>query len=81
MSGAATQRSDDAALAAILRGLGLACTVEARGRLALLRCADAAPLGDMELRRRVDAAASECGFTHVALELVGTGADAAIRGA
>ncbi|HEX6631678.1 MAG TPA: hypothetical protein VF048_11315 [Gemmatimonadaceae bacterium] len=81
MSGAAAPPSGDVALAERLRALGLACTVEARGRLALLRCADATRLTDPDLRRRVDAAASECGFTHVALELVGTGADAAIRGA
>jgi hypothetical protein len=81
MSGAAIPPSGDVALAAILRGFGIVCAVEARGRLALLRSTDAGALADMELRRRVDAAASECGFTHVALELVGTGADAAIRGA
>lgn len=81
MSGAAAPPPGDMALAEQLRTLGLACTVEARGRLALLRGADAARLTDPDLRRRVDSAASECGFTHVALELVDTGADAAIRGA
>lgn len=79
MSGAATRVPDDAALAALLSTMGVAASVEARGRLALLRCADATPLTEMELRRRIHAAASECGFTHVALELDETGADEALR--
>ncbi|HEU4629522.1 MAG TPA: hypothetical protein VFS08_07235 [Gemmatimonadaceae bacterium] len=81
MSGVPTPPPDGAALAVRLRALGVTGTVEAQGRLALLRAADAAPLMELELRRRVHAAASECGFTHVALELDGTGADEALRSA
>ena len=80
MSGTVPPLARDMALAASLDAIGVRCSVEAHGRLALLHCADAAKLSDMELRDRVHAAALECGFTHVALELLGTGADAAIRG-
>ncbi|HEY0970606.1 MAG TPA: hypothetical protein VGE02_06485 [Gemmatimonadales bacterium] len=56
-----------------LSGDGLRCTVEARGRLAIVRAGDAAgatsALGDPDARARIVALAREHGFTHAALEL------------
>ena len=63
--------ADAAALAAALRGAGIACEVEARAALALIvvSSTDAARLAADDLRRRVLALAREHGFTHVAVEL------------
>jgi hypothetical protein len=67
-----TAPPDATALAAALRGAGIACEVEARAALALIvapTAADATRLAADDLRRRVLALAREHGFTHVAVEL------------
>ena len=58
-----------ATLARELAAHGVACRVEARGRLAVIRAADHAPLADPATRRRVATLANAHGFSHVALEL------------
>ncbi len=69
-----------ASLASAIAALGVQCSLEARGGLALLMPAPAsvAKLQDPETRRAVVALAREHGFTHVAIELPkdlrGTGA-------
>lgn len=69
-----------AALAAAIAELGLQCTLEARGGLALLLpvAESVAALQSPETRRTVLALAREHGFTHVGIELPsdrrGTGA-------
>lgn len=61
-------------LASDLRTLGLACVVEARDRLAVLRPrGDVASLAQPDARAAVLRAARARGFTHVALELDGAG--------
>jgi hypothetical protein len=59
------------ALAARLAELGLACAIEARGKLVLLMPdqATVAKLADDTLRRAALALAKEHGFTHAAIEL------------
>jgi hypothetical protein len=66
-----TAAPDATALAAALRGAGIACEVEARATLALIvaSTAHATRLAEDELRRHVLALAREHGFTHVAVEL------------
>jgi hypothetical protein len=66
-----TAPPDAAALAAALRGAGIACEVEARDALALITASstDTTRLGAVDLRQRVLALAREHGFTHVAVEL------------
>jgi hypothetical protein len=66
-----TAPRDAAALAAALRGAGIACEVEARDALALIIASstDATRLAAVDLRQRVLALAREHGFTHVAVEL------------
>jgi hypothetical protein len=58
-------------LAAGLAELGLACAVEARGKLVLLMPDQdgVAKLADEQLRRAALALAKEHGFTHAAIEL------------
>jgi hypothetical protein len=60
-----------AALAAAIAALGVRCSLEARGGLALLLPvpASVATLQDPETRRAVLALAREHGFTHVGIEL------------
>jgi hypothetical protein len=60
-----------AALAAAIAALGVRCSLEARGGLALLMPvpASVAKLQDPETRRAVLALAREHGFTHVGIEL------------
>jgi hypothetical protein len=60
-----------AALAEGLAELGLACAVEARGKLVLLMPDQeaVAKLADQQLRRAALALAKEHGFTHAAIEL------------
>lgn len=61
-----------ASLEADLRDLGIACTVEARGGLALLVPAgDPSALGDAAIRREAVRLAEAHGFTHIAVELHG----------
>ena len=60
---------DATALAAALAELGVHCTVEAHGRLALLAAPTARALEAPAARRRAAALAAAHGFTHVALEL------------
>lgn len=64
-------RRNATALAAAIAELGIACTLEVRGGLALLLpTADAvASLQVDETRRAVLALAKQHGFTHVAIEL------------
>ena len=59
------------ALRESLRGVGIACEVEVRGALAVLRAdeATAAGLARAELRERALAVAAAHGFTHAAIEL------------
>jgi hypothetical protein len=58
------------ALVAALAAEGLHCTIEARGRLAVLLGRGAGPaLADPALRRRTAALAAAHGFSHVALDL------------
>ena len=66
-----TAAPDATALAAALRGVGIACEVEARAALALIVAStdDATRLAADDLRRQVLALAREHGFTHVAVEL------------
>jgi hypothetical protein len=63
---------DAAGLASALARLGIPCTVESRGRLALLGASPASAdrLVPPETRREVVALAKVHGFTNVALELV-----------
>ena len=65
---------DASAFASALRTLDLACTVEARARLALLvaDAAAAARLAAPDTRREVIALARAHGFTNVAVELTPT---------
>ena len=60
-----------ASLAAAIAALGVQCTLEARGGLALLLpvSASVAKLQEAETRRAVLALAREHGFTHVGIEL------------
>ena len=60
-----------ASLAAAIATLGVQCSLEARGGLALLMpvAASVAKLQDPETRRAVVALAREHGFTHVGIEL------------
>ena len=60
-----------ASLAAAIGALGVQCSLEARGGLALLMpdAASATKLQDPETRRAVLALAREHGFTHVGIEL------------
>ena len=62
---------DAAGLAAAIAGLGIRCSLEARGGLALLMPVPASigKLQDPEARRAVLALAREHGFTHVGIEL------------
>jgi hypothetical protein len=62
---------DAQALAATIAELGLRCSVEERGSLAVLLPARASleTLQSAETRRAVLALARQCGFTHVAIEL------------
>lgn len=66
-------------LGAALRALGIPCTVEAQGRLAVL-----VPDGDVSLLERDDVRRAavvllaDHGFTHLALELVDAGGGAAL---
>ena len=59
------------ALAAALVELGLACDIEARGKLVLLMPdqASVVKLADESLRRAALALAKQHGFTHAAIEL------------
>ena len=59
------------ALAAAIAGLGVQCSLEARGVLALLLPVSASveTLQSAETRRAVLALARQHGFTHVAIEL------------
>lgn len=58
------------ALETALAALGHPCVVEAHERMAVLRPTHGSqPLTDDALRRRVVSLATECGFTHVAVEL------------
>ena len=71
--------SDTVALATALGALGIACVVEARAGLAVIKVAGAAAhLASTSLRRDVLALGRQHGFTHVAVELE---ADAAGAGA
>jgi hypothetical protein len=60
-----------ASLAAAIAALGIQCSLEARGGLALLLPVSASveKLQDPETRRAVVALAREHGFTHVGIEL------------
>lgn len=61
-----------AALEADLRALGIACTVEARDRLAILiPLDDDDGLADDSIRLEAVRLAEVHGFTHLALELAG----------
>jgi len=64
---------DDAeALGRALTALGIVCTVEVRGRLAILvgdAAEDVHPFGEPAERERALRAAAAHGFTHVAVEL------------
>lgn len=52
-----------------LRAIGVRCTVEARGRLAIVIAAPGErALEDAAVRRAVLAALRSCGFTHAAVE-------------
>ena len=58
------------ALEADLRALGIACTIEARDRLAILiPLGDSSALEQEEVRRAAVRLAESRGFTHLALEL------------
>lgn len=64
------------ALSSVLAGLGMQCTVEARGSLAIVAPAggpwsSVGALADSGLRAAVMTAAHDLGFTNVALELRG----------
>jgi hypothetical protein len=75
----ARDASDAVALATALGAIGIACVVEARAGLAVIRvAAGAAHLASTSLRRDVLALGRQHGFTHVAVELE---ADAAGGGA
>ena len=64
-----------ATFSAALEAVGLACDVEEQGRLALLHLAgDGSALADAAVREMVTRLAAEHGYTHVALELRGSGA-------
>jgi hypothetical protein len=55
---------------AALRALGVRCTVEARGNLAVvIPTPGERALEDADVRRAVLAALRACGFTHAAVEL------------
>jgi hypothetical protein len=58
-----------AALASALAALGVLADVDGDGPLAVLRPRDVTPALDAATRAAVVAAARQCGFTHVALEL------------
>jgi len=63
-----------ASLEADLLAIGIECTVEAHDRLAVLIPArDSAVLRDAQLRRAAIALLPAHGFTHLALELTGSG--------
>ena len=69
---------DVAALGAGLEARGLRCAIESRGALAVLTpLAGAERLADDGVRREVVALARECGFSHVALELLDCSPDGA----
>ena len=77
----APEGPDGDRLAEAVRALGVAASVEARGRLAVLRHdGDPARLADPVLRRRLGAAALEHGFTHLALELAAPPSDSSRAG-
>ncbi len=69
------------ALGSALLARGIRASVEARGSLAvLLPLSDPSALADAPVRDAVLALAREHGFTHVAIEIVGDGTHAAVRG-
>jgi hypothetical protein len=64
-------------LGAALRALGIACSVEAQGRLAVvIPDGDVTLLEQDEVRRAALALLGDHGFTHLALELVDAGGGA-----
>jgi len=78
----ATGSGDAPALARALERLGLACEVEARDRLAVLRCteaADVAKVVESENRAAAIDAARGQGFTHVAIDLDSVVDDASVH--
>jgi len=58
-----------AGLQQALSAMGIACTVEAREKLALIIPASESMLSDVAIRRAVLALLADHGFTHVALEI------------
>jgi len=75
---AAQPATDVAGLVAALDALGIACVVEARAALAVIRPdrGDIPRLASDALRREVLAQGRQHGFTHVAVELATPAADA-----
>jgi hypothetical protein len=66
-------------LGAALRKIGIACSVEAQGKLAvLIPEGDVSVLEQAEVRRAALALLGDHGFTHLALELVDAGGGAAL---